>query len=79
MKQKTTRPSNYLYHADLEFNFYHTQTADLIYSLLVEGNIKSIEDITKNIPSKADEQFIQYAFMDKYGFNYAMKIQSIKT
>jgi hypothetical protein len=78
MKQNTTKPSNYLFQSDLEFSFYHIQTAELIYSLLVEGKYDAIDDISNSIKSRKDQQFIQYAFMDKYGFNYVKKIESMK-
>jgi hypothetical protein len=78
MKQNTTKPSNYLFQSDLEFNLYHIQTAELIYSLLLEGKYDSIEEISNAIESTKDQQFVQYAFMDKYGFNYVKKIESMK-
>ena len=74
---KTSKPSNYLFRSNLEFSIYHTQTAEVIYSLLIDGNIDGIAEITQEITEKTDEEFIQYAFMDKYGFNYAKKIQSL--
>lgn len=77
MLHKTTRPSNYLYRSNLEFSIYHTQTAEVIYSLLIDGNLEAIVEITDKISSKSDEDCIQYAFMDKYGFDYEKKIQSM--
>ena len=77
MLNKTTKPSNYLFRSDLEFSMYHTQTAEVIYSLLIDGNLEGIGKITQQISSKSDEDFVQYAFMDKYGFDYEKKIQSM--
>ena len=77
MIQKTTKPSNYLFRSDLEFSMYHTRTAEIIYSLLIDGNIEAISKITRKIATKSDEDCIHYAFMDKYGFDYAKKIQSM--
>jgi hypothetical protein len=70
------KASNYLHFSDLEFTDYQTQTADKIYSLMAEGNLKAIGEIVNSFPSKSDGEYVHYVFLDKYEFGYEKKIHS---
>ena len=65
---KTTKASNYLAHIDYDFTDYHIQTADKIFSLIAEGNLRELGEVINSFPSKTDGEFVHYAFLDKYEF-----------
>ena len=74
---ETTKASNYLGHSGHDFSDYHIQTAERIYSLIVEGNLKDLGEIINSIPSLDEKYFVHMAFFDKYGFGYEKKINQM--
>ena len=74
---KTTRPSNYLAHCYYDFTDYYIQTADMVYSLIAEGNLKELGELINSIPSLDEKYFVHMAFLDKYGFGYEKKIHKM--
>ncbi len=74
---ETTKASNYLSHSGHDFSDYHIQTADRIYSLIAEGNLKELGELINSIPSLDEKYFVHMAFLDKYGFGYEKKIHQM--
>lgn len=73
---KTTKASNYLAHSGHDISEYHIQTADKIYSLIADGNLRELGEYINSI-QEADRWYIQFAFFDKFGFGYEGKIQKM--
>ena len=44
---KTTKASNYLGHTGHDFSGYHIQTAERIYSLIADGNLRELGELIR--------------------------------
>ena len=76
---ETIKASNYLGHTGHDFSGYHIQTAERIYSLIAEGNLKELGEIINSIPSLDERYFVHMVLLDKYGFGYEKKIHQMSS
>jgi hypothetical protein len=74
---ETIKASNYLSHTGHDFSDYHIQTAERIYSLIAEGNLKELGELINSIRSLDEKYFVHMTFLDKYGFGFEKKIHKM--
>ena len=74
---ETIKASNYLGHTGHDFSDYHIQTAERIYSLIADGNLRELGQLVNSFKDKTEGEFVHYAFLDKYEFGWEKKIHKM--
>ncbi len=73
--ERTVKASNILIGSGQIFTSYQVDMADKIYNLLLEKNFKELGNIVNSIPTKADYEYIHYAFYDKHEFGWLAYVE----